>query len=110
MIEIEHKAGKTLHMLRVSGHAGYAAHGEDIVCAGVSAITYALLGMLENNDQLTHGRRLTSGDVDIAADRTDKTDAAFEMAMIGFGMIAAKYPQCVSIHISGTAGDPQERL
>ncbi len=32
----------------VTGHAGFAAKGEDIVCAAVSAVTQtALLGMLE---------------------------------------------------------------
>lgn len=31
-----------------SGHAGYADHGEDIVCAAISAITQtALLGLME---------------------------------------------------------------
>ncbi|WP_313990465.1 ribosomal-processing cysteine protease Prp [uncultured Selenomonas sp.] len=34
---------------RVSGHSGTAAHGEDIVCAGVSALTQsALLGIMEH--------------------------------------------------------------
>ena len=30
--------------LTVCGHAGYAARGEDIVCAAVSALVYALSG------------------------------------------------------------------
>ena len=30
--------------LTVCGHAGYAARGEDIVCAAVSALVYALIG------------------------------------------------------------------
>ena len=36
------------HHLHISGHAGYAAPGEDIVCAGISAIGYALMGYLRN--------------------------------------------------------------
>ena len=33
---------------RAKGHAGYAEHGEDIVCAAVSAITQtALIGLTE---------------------------------------------------------------
>ena len=33
--------------LTVCGHAGYAARGEDIVCAAVSALVYALIGDLQ---------------------------------------------------------------
>ena len=34
---------------RVTGHSGTAKHGQDIVCAGVSALTQsALLGMMEH--------------------------------------------------------------
>ncbi|EKU71742.1 ribosomal-processing cysteine protease Prp [Selenomonas sp. F0473] len=34
---------------RVAGHSGTAAHGQDIVCAGVSALTQAaLLGIMEH--------------------------------------------------------------
>ena len=33
---------------RASGHSGYAAAGEDIVCAGVSALTQSTLNGLQN--------------------------------------------------------------
>lgn len=38
---------KNIRKLTVSGHAGYAKKGEDIVCAGVSALTYTLLNAME---------------------------------------------------------------
>ena len=31
-----------------SGHAGYADHGQDIVCAGISAILYAVANILDD--------------------------------------------------------------
>ena len=37
---------KYLH-LEVSGHAEYAKHGEDLVCAGVSSIMFGLINMLD---------------------------------------------------------------
>lgn len=40
---------KNIHGLTVSGHAGYSKKGEDIVCAGVSALTYTLINGLEAN-------------------------------------------------------------
>ena len=33
--------------IKVSGHAGYAKRGKDLVCAGVSAIMYGLLNALD---------------------------------------------------------------
>ena len=33
--------------LIVSGHAGFGKKGEDIVCAGVSSLTYTLLNSME---------------------------------------------------------------
>lgn len=32
---------------KVDGHADYAAHGEDIVCAGVSAVTFGTVNAIE---------------------------------------------------------------
>lgn len=36
-----------IEYLKVSGHAEYAEHGKDLVCAGVSAIMYGLLNALD---------------------------------------------------------------
>lgn len=42
---------KRIKGFKVEGHAGYAKEGEDICCAGVSAVTQtALLGLLKNLD------------------------------------------------------------
>mgnify|MGYP000884862524 FL=1 len=36
-----------VNSFRVEGHSGYADHGQDIICAGISAITQtALMGLL----------------------------------------------------------------
>lgn len=37
--------------ITVSGHAGHAPAGQDIVCAAVSALMYALAGYLEETGQ-----------------------------------------------------------
>ncbi|HIT90136.1 MAG TPA: ribosomal-processing cysteine protease Prp [Candidatus Merdenecus merdavium] len=34
--------------ISVTGHAGYAPSGQDIVCAGVSTLTQALIASIEN--------------------------------------------------------------
>lgn len=39
---------KNINGLKISGHAGYDEMGQDIVCAGVSALTYTLINALES--------------------------------------------------------------
>ena len=43
MIEVNVKNGE----IRVLGHAGYAPQGQDIVCAGVTALTQTLAASLD---------------------------------------------------------------
>ena len=47
MIRVRHDQAGDLHRLTVTGHADYGPHGADIVCAGVSALTYDILASAE---------------------------------------------------------------
>ncbi|KUG04254.1 putative ribosomal protein [hydrocarbon metagenome] len=47
-VEIKYQQGY-IQSFSVAGHAGFGSEGEDIYCAGVSAVTQtALLGLIEN--------------------------------------------------------------
>ncbi len=48
-VEVKRQNG-TIAEVCIHGHAGYAKHGQDLVCAGVSSIS---VGMLNALDQLT---------------------------------------------------------
>lgn len=98
----------TDHLLVLRGHAGYADSGADIVCAGLSAITYTLMGFLKNNEEKA-SMRDEPGMCIIICPSGCRVDAAFEMAVIGYMQIAKQYPDNVTIHISGTAGDSREQ-
>lgn len=102
MIRIDYKREGKHHTLTVQGHAGYDANGKDIVCAGVSAISYALLGYLHNAGCVVADAKTESGDLGIACWGGNE---AFDMAMIGYLQIAKKYPQCVDVHIAGDSPD-----
>ena len=93
------------HNLSVNGHAGYSLKGKDIVCAGVSAIVYALIGWLENNAEYTKYVSIDedNGEVIIACDGEENTATAFYMAAIGIEQIANTYPAHVEIDIVGIA-------
>ena len=111
MIRVYYSRGEGEHELTINGHAGSAEYGKDIVCAGVSAIAFALLGWLENNqEELTEMDELIAedGQVYIACAGSDEVSTAFEVALMGLIQIARQYPECVDIKYSGTAGDSRE--
>lgn len=85
--------------LTIQGHAGYSENGNDIVCAGASAIAYTLLGYLNNCDDvidLEYADR--SGDFSLVCSGDSvRVQTAFEMALIGFMQLESTYPQCVRV-------------
>lgn len=103
MITAKYDRDGETHTLSVNGHAGYADKGSDIVCAGVSAIVYALIGWLENNSEDTTFVSVddSNGEAVIACEGDDKVSVAFYMAAIGIENIANTYPAHVSIDIVG---------
>ena len=63
--------------LTVQGHAGHGQPGQDIVCAAVSALVYALAGVLQEKGQLARGD-IREGYADIAG----AGDCAREFALV----------------------------
>lgn len=51
------------NQLSVTGHAGYAAYGQDIVCAAISALTFTLLKGLKDLAEIEIDTMIKSGDV-----------------------------------------------
>lgn len=103
MIRVNYLREGNHHRLSVKGHAGYATHGDDIVCAGVSAISYALLGYLNHAGCDISEAQADSGNLTI--DCEDKrAEPAFDMAMVGYLQISRKYPQCVDVYIASNGG------
>lgn len=103
MIRVRHKKAGELHRLTVTGHADYGPHGADIVCAGVSALTYALLASIEKLGGTILEAWVTSGDTEIIS---QGGDSAFEVALTGLELIAEKYPQHVEVIDAAQGGWP----
>ena len=59
MITVKIEKGKCKYKLCADGHAGYGKMGQDIVCAGVSSLLYALTAGLEDIPH-THGLDILS--------------------------------------------------
>lgn len=108
MIEI--KLGQ--QSVTARGHAGYAAYGQDIVCAGVSALLATAAEMLLRLEaagevRLTEPVRLAPGDIQLAfeplGDGT-KANMLWETLAAGLRLMEARYGQYVVI----TSGEPDE--
>lgn len=92
-------------ILQIQGHAEYSK-GNDIVCAGVSALSYTLVGTLanakipyefkDNPGDFLCGARIKG--LDIIA--RNLAGIVFETICIGLMQIAKTYPNNVSVKIN----------
>lgn len=101
MIKITEGRGKIV----ITGHAGYAPHGQDIVCAAISAFTEALIASVEQltdsgiKSDLRPGRAVIEYE-----DKAQDVKLLVESFFIGVSGIAAAYPENVEITREGRPG------
>lgn len=81
--------------LKISGHAGYAAIGSDIVCSAISTLLQTLVLYLGDEGEtfssdIKEGAALVHG-------KGEKSMIAFDVVMEGFTAIANTYPEFVSL-------------
>lgn len=91
MIEITHCPG----ILKVTGHAGAGPAGQDVVCAGVSALVCTLGENLRRRGgtvQLERG---------LAVLRCPDAEEVFEAFGVGLRLLADRYPQWIQISWKG---------
>lgn len=108
-IRYSRNQGSGLHRLRMDGHAGYAAAGEDIVCAACSALGYAYSQTLRVLEGAGYCRikRLRAGDgqldVVVETGRGPEGEMAVCVAMLtveqGFRALQEQYPENVQFDV-----------
>ena len=82
--------------VEMNGHADYDP-GHDVVCAGCSAIVYALANYLRGVGAERLEERLEPGEVRLEAVGDGAVAAAFQMAAVGLEEIARQYPEHVQV-------------
>ena len=91
MIVITHSPGR----ITIVGHAGYAPHGQDIVCAAVSALVQTFAASVEEltTDGLLIGEN-DQGQIQLIQYRKLSEGAQLLLAsfFVGIRMIADSYP------------------
>lgn len=90
--------------IEVTGHAGAAKKGEDLICAAASMLTQALERSLHNAQQrgrLTVKAKMEEGHAKIQADPEmsclNETKAYFRMCVTGMRMLAEEYPRYINV-------------
>ena len=89
MIVVSHNDGK----IKIEGHAGYAPEGQDIVCAGVSALTQSLMLSLEKltDDKIKYD--VSPGKVDVHyGNLSEKAKTLLDSFFIGIDAIIDEFP------------------
>lgn len=84
--------------ITMEGHAGYAPHGQDVVCAGISTLVQTLVQSFEDlcTDEITY--HLRPGWVEIKhGDLSAKAIVLVNSFFIGVYMIAERYPDHVKV-------------
>ena len=97
MIKIH--ADKKSLCIRITGHAGYAPKGQDIVCAAVSALVYAYVeelmklgigGVLRDDEEMLATAPML---------QPEKARIAFDMAVGGFEFLNINYASYIQLEI-----------
>ena len=92
--------------LKCSGHAGGGEKGSDIVCAGISALSYALLNTLRDAEARGRTRLIWKADEEAGEMRMQaipysgyiaEVTAYYRVIMNGYKAIAENYPENIKI-------------
>ncbi|WP_425060635.1 hypothetical protein SCACP_13700 [Sporomusa carbonis] len=100
IVELIRDNNQAITGFKTSGHAGVAPRGQDIVCAGVSALVQsAIMGIerhLGRDIELMHD---TAGTIkmELIGQPDSLTGAVLETMLLGLNEIAKLYPKSVRI-------------
>lgn len=84
--------------ITVTGHAGYAPPGRDIVCAGVSTLVQVLIKSIQDLTEDKIEYDISPGGVDIKyGNLSEESKILVDSFFIGVCMIANEYPENVRI-------------
>lgn len=95
----------TADTIKVRGHAGYAPRGQDVVCAGVTALTQTLVESIEGLTGNEIKYDMSPGRVDIKIkDPDEDAQLLMDSFLVGIDMIADEFPEYVRVEESNDLG------
>ena len=96
--------GNNFYEFHSEGHSGLNP-GNDIVCAGVSALSYALLGTLKNIQNLSVEHNIQDGNMSIEIKSSENkavhaiANTVFTTVYIGLKQLEISYPNHVKVNV-----------
>lgn len=98
MIKLDYSiTGNCITKLKISGHANFAAYGEDIVCAGVSSLAVTIANEIINLDNSIEAKD-NNGLLSITNITDDeKVQLLCNTLVNGIKLIAEQYPKNIKI-------------
>ncbi len=97
MVHASFSHTKNALSLTITGHAHFAPHGEDIVCAACSILGHSLLCSLASLKELKTAAEAEDGLLSICAEPHPAAHAMFLMVWAGFQSLAQHYPKNVCV-------------
>ena len=104
MIEVEiYRSGDSYEGFEVTGHAGYAEEGSDIVCAAVSILSYTVLNSMEvvagmNSDDFEWSVDEETGFMKILLQKTClESNILLKTFVTGIKLLLENYSQYISL-------------
>ena len=95
----------TDNIVKIRGHAGYAPRGQDIVCAGLTALTQTLVESLETLTGNEIKYDMSPGRVDIEIkDPDEDAQLLMDSFFVGAEMIADEFPEYIRMEIRNDLG------
>ena len=95
----------TDNIVKIRGHAGYAPRGQDIVCAGLTALTQTLVESIEGLTGNEIKYDMSPGRVDIEIkDPDEDAQLLMDSFFVGAEMIADEFPEYVRVEIRNDLG------
>lgn len=85
--------------LEIYGHADYAEHGKDIVCAGVSVLSQSYANALIKNE-LVQKIIMEDGYLYVMAVKTPESELLFDMTISGIESIKEQFKQNICVNYS----------
>lgn len=96
MITIKPHGGKFYNGFHLNGHAEYAEHGQDIVCAGVSAMAQMTLNGLMMVSPINFNK--ADGQLNVILHtRSDASDLLVETFVTSLEQLVVQYPEHIKI-------------
>ena len=84
--------------ITAAGHAGYAPRGQDIICAGVTALTLSLIKSVEDLTEDIIEYEISPGRADIKyGNLSEASKTLVDSFFVGICMIADEFPEYVRI-------------